>query len=139
VPRRVEPTEWAAQAEARFTRASERVASNTRQLRAATGLTQLELAERAGVSLQYVTQMESPTARPNLTLRALSSVAAVLDCEPHELLLPADQPLRRPVGRPSSRAPMAMAAERPASAYLKRPSRGMHSPASSPHKSRKQR
>jgi transcriptional regulator with XRE-family HTH domain len=100
----------------------------TRQRRAARGLTQLELAERAGVSLQYVTQMESPTAQPNLTLRALSSVAAALGCELHDLLQPAGQPSRRPVGRPSSFTLVALAAERPDSDYVKQPTSGVHPP-----------
>jgi transcriptional regulator with XRE-family HTH domain len=101
VPRRVEPTEWARQTKRTFERTSDWVASNVRALRAARGLTQLQLAERAGVSLQYVTQMESAVARPNLTLRALAAVAAALSCEPYELLSPAAPPAPRSAGRPA--------------------------------------
>ncbi len=139
MPRRVEPTEYAAEAELRFVRSSDWVASNTRQRRAASGLTQLELAERAGVSLQYVTQMESPKARPNLTLRALSSVAAALDCEPYHLLSPADSPSQRPVGRPPASAPIAMVAERAEQSYARQPGSGMHAPTRPTHTSGKRR
>ena len=112
----------------RFARASGHVASNMRQRRAAGQLTQLELAERAGVSLQYVTQMESPSAQPNLTLRALSSVAAALDCEPYQLLSPADSPTPRPVGRPPATPPMSMVAERAEQGYARQPGSGLHPP-----------
>jgi transcriptional regulator with XRE-family HTH domain len=69
-------------------------------LRAAAGLTQLELAERARVSLQLVNRLDSATAMPNLTLNALVAIASALGCDPHELLVPRTPPEPRKAGRP---------------------------------------
>lgn len=121
VPRRVDPTELASETEERFASTSSWIASNTRRLRAARGYTQLDLAERAGVSLQYVNQVESVTGRPNMTLRALSAFAAALACEPFELLTPTHPPTRRAVGRPPAAAALPAVGERDALGYAERP------------------
>jgi len=63
-------------------------------------MTQAEVADAAGVSLQFINRLESATELPNLTLRTLVAIAGALGCEPHELLVPADRPKPRGVGRP---------------------------------------
>lgn len=86
---------------ARFRRVGRWITSNVRRLREDAGITQLELAERARVSLQLVNRIESATAMPNLTLNALVAVAHALGCDPHELLVPSEAPRPRAAGRPA--------------------------------------
>ena len=80
--------------------------SNLRSLRAAAGLSQAQLAERAGLSVVYVTALEGLRGQ-NPTLAALAALAHGLGCSPSALLGAAGRPARRPPGRPaaSSRAP----------------------------------
>ena len=69
------------------------------ELRAAAGLTQADLAEQVGVSIQYLQRIEA--GAENLTLRSLVRLANVLETEVGELLRPATSP---PPGR--GRPPM---------------------------------
>lgn len=75
--------------------------TNIRALRAAAGLSQAELAERAGLSVVYVNALEG-LGPQNPTLSALAALATALGCTPDRLLAPAPAPVRRPPGRPSS-------------------------------------
>lgn len=86
---------------ARFRRVGRWLTSNVRRLRTEAGLTQLELAERARVSLQLVNRLESATVMPNLTLNVLVAIASALECDPHELLVPRARPEPRKAGRPA--------------------------------------
>jgi transcriptional regulator with XRE-family HTH domain len=88
---------------ARFRRVGRWLTSNVRRLRARAGLTQLQLAEKAQVSLQVVNRLESATVMPNISLNALIAIAHALGCDPHELLVPTDAPKPRGVGRPPTR------------------------------------
>ena len=67
------------------------------ELRVGRGLTQEQLAERAGVTVGYVRTVEG--GRGNLTVFSLVRFATLLDVEPGELLVPpASTETRR--GRP---------------------------------------
>ena len=61
-----------------------RVARNLRRLRAERGLTQEEVAERAGLNRNYVGMLEREENSP--TVDMLEKLAAVLQVEPEFLL-----------------------------------------------------
>jgi len=61
-----------------------------KELRVAKGLTQAQLAERAGISRSYLTEMENETKPINS--RRLARVASVLGVEPGLLLDPKKKP-----------------------------------------------
>lgn len=83
--------------------ASAWLTANVRERRANAGLTQAELAEATGVAVTYIARLEQAEERPNVTLRLLVALAQALGCRPHDLLVPAAPPRRRPPGRPRSR------------------------------------
>lgn len=62
----------------------QRVGGTIRRLRKAAGLTMVELAERAGLSQPFLSQIERGAAAPSLT--TLYALAEVLAVEPSELL-----------------------------------------------------
>jgi transcriptional regulator with XRE-family HTH domain len=72
---------------------AELVQARVRILRTARGLTQEELCERAGVSVDAVTRIESGRRTPNLA--TVERLAAGLGVPPSELLVPHAEPLRR--------------------------------------------
>lgn len=73
------------------------VAANVQSLRAARGLTQLELAERAELDLRHLQRIER--ANVNLSIGALLALADSLGVPPSTLFEPADLAPPR-VGRP---------------------------------------
>ena len=72
------------------------LAERLRQLRKETGLNQVELARRLGVSVATVNRLESVSQ--NTTLRTLNKICRALDCRPGELF---EGPLKLPRRRRS--------------------------------------
>jgi DNA-binding Xre family transcriptional regulator len=66
------------------------VAGRVKELRHASGLEEQELARRAGISLQTVSNLETGRLR-DLKLSTLSKIAAALAVSPEELLSPVDR------------------------------------------------
>ncbi|MEM7477064.1 MAG: helix-turn-helix transcriptional regulator [Planctomycetota bacterium] len=64
------------------------LAQNLRRLRNATGLSQEELADRAGLHRTYISSVER--AQRNVTLENIFALANALGVEPSELLALAD-------------------------------------------------
>ncbi|GAB1386270.1 hypothetical protein MASR1M59_14180 [Melaminivora sp.] len=62
-----------------------------RELRARSGITQEELADRCAMFRTYLSRIESGQANPTLT--ALHALASGLQVLPHELLQPCEAPL----------------------------------------------
>ncbi len=60
------------------------LASNLRRLRTATGLSQEELAARAGLHRTYVSSIER--GRRNVSLENIFALARALGCDPRELI-----------------------------------------------------
>ena len=56
-----------------------------RQLRTSAGITQEELAFKAGIDRTYASQIERAVANPSLGI--ICQIADALNCEPEELLL----------------------------------------------------
>ncbi|MBY0275762.1 helix-turn-helix domain-containing protein [Candidatus Binatia bacterium] len=75
------------------------VAANVRRLRERQGLTQEQLAGRAGVAPRYVQEVER--ARTNLSLKMLVSLADALDVDPRRLMRPAPPLTVARPGRPA--------------------------------------
>ena len=61
------------------------LAINVRQLRISAGITQEELAFKAGIDRTYASQIERAVANPSLGI--ICQIADALDCKPEELLL----------------------------------------------------
>ena len=61
-------------------------ASNARRLRAAAGLSQEELAARAGLHRTYISSIER--GKRNVSLENIFALASALGCDPRELLTP---------------------------------------------------
>jgi transcriptional regulator with XRE-family HTH domain len=61
------------------------LAINVRQLRASAGITQEELAFKAGIDRTYASQIERAVANPSLGI--ICQIADALNCKPEELLL----------------------------------------------------
>ena len=59
-----------------------------REIRTALGLSQSQLAKRAGVSRATVQQMERAEAQRRLTLASLDKLAAAMDCQVSIAILP---------------------------------------------------
>ena len=59
-----------------------------REIRTALGLSQSQLAARAGVSRATVQQMEKAEARRRITLASLDRLAAAMDCQVAVALVP---------------------------------------------------
>jgi transcriptional regulator with XRE-family HTH domain len=57
---------------------------NVRQLRKSSGITQEELAFKAGIDRTYASQIERAVANPSLGI--ICQIADALDCKPEELL-----------------------------------------------------
>lgn len=55
-------------------------------LRRTRGLTQEQLAERAGISPGFLSQIEAPNISVGMSLATLFSIAEVLNVPPHKLL-----------------------------------------------------
>jgi transcriptional regulator with XRE-family HTH domain len=70
-------------------KAVERVARNVRRLRARLGLTQEQLAERAGFGVRRLQDVEAGRG-PGVQVRTLDRFAAALEVDVAELLRPAD-------------------------------------------------
>jgi len=64
------------------------VAANVRSLRKAAGLSQEELADKAGVDRTYVSQVERQLR--NVTISVLAQLARALRTTPDRLLVPAE-------------------------------------------------
>ena len=62
------------------------LADNVIRLRAARGLTQLQLAARSGLTNAYISKVEQ--GNRNIGLGCLEALAAGLDCWPADLLIP---------------------------------------------------
>jgi len=63
-----------------------RVGDKIRAARTAAGLSQQELAERAGILQRQISQIEN--GRLNMTFDTLAQVAAALDLQTHDLVKP---------------------------------------------------
>ena len=61
------------------------LALNVRQLRTGAGITQEELAFKAGIDRTYASQIERAVANPSLGI--ICQIADALNCKPEELLL----------------------------------------------------
>lgn len=61
---------------------------NLKKLRASAGLSQEELAARAGLHRTYVSSVER--GNRNVSLENIFALAAALKCDPRELLAPPD-------------------------------------------------
>ena len=61
-------------------------AINVRRLRTATGLSQEELAARAGLHRTYISSIER--GQRNVSLENIFALASALGCDPRELLAP---------------------------------------------------
>jgi len=61
---------------------------NLKKLRTASGLSQEELAARAGLHRTYVSSVER--GKRNLSLESIYALASALRCDPRELLAPPD-------------------------------------------------
>jgi transcriptional regulator with XRE-family HTH domain len=68
----------------------ERFGRNLKRLRLAAGLSQEELAARAGLHRTYVSSVER--GNRNVSLENIFALAAGLKCDPRELLAPCDEP-----------------------------------------------
>lgn len=83
------------------------VAANVRSLRKAVGLSQEELADKAGVDRTYVSQVERQLR--NVTILVLAQLATALRTTPDRLLVPAESQSKagrlRGASRSKSRAP----------------------------------
>lgn len=66
-----------------------RIGAVVRQLREATGLSQEELAEQAGLHRTYISLVER--GRRNITVDALSQIAEALDVYPSRLIAEAEK------------------------------------------------
>jgi transcriptional regulator with XRE-family HTH domain len=64
----------------------ETFATNLRAVRRARGMSQVDLANTAGLSMRYIGRLERGEKAPTLT--TLAAVAAALSVEPAELLAP---------------------------------------------------
>ena len=62
------------------------LSSNIRQFRTDAGLTQKELAQRAGIDRSYLARMEAESL--NVSVNVVFAIAKVLNIEPWELLNP---------------------------------------------------
>ena len=60
------------------------LAINVRQLRTSAGITQEELAFKAGIDRTYASQIERAVANPSLGI--ICQIADALNCKPEELL-----------------------------------------------------
>jgi transcriptional regulator with XRE-family HTH domain len=60
------------------------LASNVKRIRKLSGITQEELAFRAGIDRTYASQIERAIANPSLAI--ICSIADALGCEVHELI-----------------------------------------------------
>ena len=72
--------------ESAFASARERLARNLQRLRAAAGVSQAKLAERAGVSLVYLGSLEGGRRVENPSLRALAAIAHAIGCSIGDLV-----------------------------------------------------
>ena len=61
------------------------LASTVKRLRKEAGITQEELAFKAGIDRTYASQIERSVANPSLGI--ICQIADALDCKPEELLL----------------------------------------------------
>jgi predicted DNA-binding mobile mystery protein A len=61
---------------------------SVREIRTALGLSQSQLAKRAGVSRATVQQMERAEAQRRITLASLDKLAAAMDCQVAVAILP---------------------------------------------------
>ena len=61
------------------------LASAVKRLRKGAGITQEELAFKAGIDRTYASQIERSVANPSLGI--ICQIADALDCKPEELLL----------------------------------------------------
>lgn len=64
------------------------LAENCRQRRSALGLSQAELAERSGIAVSHISNIEN--ARANPTVEVLDQLAAQFGCKTAALLMPMD-------------------------------------------------
>jgi transcriptional regulator with XRE-family HTH domain len=64
------------------------LAINVRQLRTSAGITQEELAFKAGIDRTYASQIERALANPSLGI--ICQIADALNCKPEELFLKAN-------------------------------------------------
>jgi transcriptional regulator with XRE-family HTH domain len=88
-----------------------RLGSRVRDLRHARGLTQEQLAERAGIVPAYVSSIERAVAAA--TVETLAAIAAALDVTLSELFVSVDRPLPRELPRlESALAAQSSAAQR---------------------------
>ncbi|AEE15566.1 helix-turn-helix domain-containing protein [Treponema brennaborense] len=69
----------------------ETYAANIKKIRIAKKLNQAELAEKLGLSVKYVSDLE--TGRSSGSFDTLVNLADALGVEPYELLLPRNQPV----------------------------------------------
>lgn len=79
-----------------------RLAGNVRRLRESRGLTQQQVAERAGLSIYQLRLVEGANA--NATAETLARLAQSFEVDVLELLQPAVVPPKRAPGRPRRRA-----------------------------------
>lgn len=77
------------------------LAANVRRRRERLGISQDELASRAGVDERYVRRVES-AAGVDVRISTLAKLATALECSVGSLLKPA-KPVTRRVGRPPSK------------------------------------
>lgn len=63
------------------------LAANTHTRRLTQNLTMQQLADKAGISIGYVNNIEKNNGT-NPTLKTIAAIAAALDTQPHALLTP---------------------------------------------------
>lgn len=65
-------------------RVAELISRNIRAFRERAGLSQKQLAQKAGISLRYISQVE--TGAPNITVDVVEKLAGVLKVTPADIL-----------------------------------------------------
>jgi transcriptional regulator with XRE-family HTH domain len=73
------------------------LAANIRRLRGAKGLSQVRLAEKAGVDRVFISKIE--TGSTHAGLKIIGKLADALDANPTELFLPRSSPTARRLRR----------------------------------------
>lgn len=63
---------------------AQKLSRNAKATRVARGLSQQELADKAGLTVRYISRLENSS--PNITLEVLERLAEALDCSVYQLI-----------------------------------------------------